>query len=59
MISHAVLDAQVAVELPARELMSMVSFDGGIGARLGDMIQVFLLPLLPTPTPLPFNVPFA
>jgi hypothetical protein len=60
MISQAVLDAQVLLELPARELMSLTTMNGaGIGARLGDIIQLFLLPLLPIRDPVPFAAPFA
>jgi len=60
MISKDVLDAQVLLELPTRELMSLTAANGaGLGSRLGDIIQLFLLPILPVRDPIPFAAPFA
>jgi len=60
LLAQDLLDAQVSVELPKRELLSItLAGSSDVGSRLGDAIRLFLLPLVPPPPPVNAPVSFA
>ncbi len=53
MLARDVLDAQVTLELPTRELLAAILAGGaGHSSRLGDILQLFLLRFLPEAEPI-------